>query len=112
MQKNKIFIGNVSYGTAIETLVELCLKYGEITDSYKPQGKGFAFITFQTDEQAQAAIEGLNGMEIDKREVVVNIARPKEDRRRNGFSDRDRRGGGFNRNRNHGNGRNFGGNEF
>lgn len=94
MQNNKIFIfiGNVFYGTAIETLVELCLKYGEITDSYKPQGRGFAFITFKTDEQAQAAIESLNGMQIDRSEIIVNIAIPKEDRPRKGFSGRDRRG--------------------
>jgi RNA recognition motif-containing protein len=85
MEKNKIFIGNLSYDTTIEALVELFSKYGEITDSYKPQGKGFAFITFSTEEEAQAAIEAMNGQEVDGRDVTVNIARPRENKPRNNF---------------------------
>lgn len=95
MQNNKIFIGNVAYATKIETLLEICAKYGEIVDSYKPQGKGFAFVTFKNDEDAQKAIEELNGMEVDGRALVVNIARPREDKPRRNYGDRggDRRGG-------------------
>ena len=92
MEKNKVFVGNVSYGTAIETLVELFSQFGEVTESYKPQGKGFAFITFKTEEDAQKAIEGMNGKEVDGRELVVSIARPREDRPRRSFGN-DRRGG-------------------
>lgn len=85
MEKNKIFIGNLSYDTTIEALVELFSKYGTVTDSYKPQGKGFAFITFETEEEAQAAIEAMNDQDIDGRNVTVNIARPREDKPRNNY---------------------------
>lgn len=80
MEKNKLFVGNVSYDTTIETLVELFSKYGEVTDSYKPMRKGFAFITFKTDEEAAAAMEAMNGQTVDGREIFVNLARPREER--------------------------------
>jgi RNA recognition motif-containing protein len=109
---NKLFLGNVSFDTKIETLVELFSPFGEITDSYKPLGKGFAFITFKDAASAQKAIEEMNGKEVDGRELVVNIARPREERpagaggfrggnRSGGFGGGDRRpsrggfGGGF-----------------
>ena len=88
----KIFIGNVAFETKIETLVELFSQYGEITDSYKPMGKGFAFITFKDAAAVQAAIEGMNGKEVEGRELVVNEARPREERPSRGFGGG---GGGF-----------------
>lgn len=89
----KIFIGNVAFETKIETLVEMFSQYGEITDSYKPMGKGFAFITFKDDAAVQAAIEGMNGKEVEGRELVVNAARPREERPARGFGGGS--GGGF-----------------
>lgn len=80
MDNNRLFIGNVSFNTTIEALVEFFSQFGEITDSYKPQGKGFAFITFATEEAAQKAIEEANGKELDGRALNVNIAKPKEER--------------------------------
>ncbi|MCC7304191.1 RNA-binding protein [bacterium] len=88
--ENKIFIGNVAFETKIETLVEIFSQYGEITDSYKPMGKGFAFITFKDESAVQAAIEAMNGKEVEGRELVVNVARPREERPSRGFG-----GGGF-----------------
>jgi RNA recognition motif-containing protein len=98
---NKIFIGNVAYATAIESLVEMASKFGEVVESYKPLDKGFAFITFKTAEQALAAIEGMNGKEVDGREINVSIARPREDRPRRDFGGRSNGGnrGGFDRSR-------------
>ena len=89
MEKNKLFVGNVSYDTTIETLVELFSKYGEVTDSYKPMRKGFAFITFKTDEEAAAAMEAMNGQTVDGREIFVNLARPREERPQRDFTPRD-----------------------
>lgn len=101
MEKKKIFIGNVSFDTEMQTLLDLFAKFGEIVDSYKPQGKGFAFITFATEEAAQAAIEAMNEQEVDGRALVVNFARPLEERPRRDHNDRFQRGGdrrgGFNR---------------
>lgn len=89
MEKNKLFIGNVAYATTIETLVALFSEYGEVTESYKPQGKGFAFITFKNEEDAAKAMEALNGKEVDGREIFVNVARPREERPRRDFGDRN-----------------------
>jgi RNA recognition motif-containing protein len=78
--KKKIFIGNVSYDSTIETLTEAFSKFGEIVDSYKPEGKGFAFITFKEEESAQKAMEEMNEKEIDGRKIFVKPARPRKDR--------------------------------
>lgn len=93
----KVFIGNVAFETTIETLVQLFSQFGEITDSYKPMGKGFAFITFKDEAAVQAAIEGMNGKDVEGRELVVNVARPREERPAGGFGGGDRRPsrGGF-----------------
>ena len=91
MDKNKLFIGNVTYATPIETLVELFSQFGEVTESYKPQGKGFAFITFKDEESAKKAMEAMNGKEVDGRPLVVNEARPREERPRRSFGDRPNR---------------------
>lgn len=89
MEKNKLFIGNVAYATKIETLVELFSEFGEVVESYKPEGKGFAFITFKTEEEANKALEALNGKEVDGREIFVNVARPREERPRRDFGNRN-----------------------
>lgn len=88
-QKNKIFLGNVAFDTDIQTLVDLFSKFGEITDSYKPMRKGFAFITFAEDESAAQAIEEMDGVEVDGRELAVNLARPREDKPRRDFKKRE-----------------------
>lgn len=105
MDNKKIFVGNLPYSTTQEKLVEIFSQYGEIVDSYKPAGKGFGFVTFATEEQAAAAIEAMNGQDIDGRAAVVNIAQPKSDKpreRRGGYNrggyDRNR-GGGYDRGR-------------
>lgn len=111
MEDKKLFIGNVSYDTTVEALVEMAAVYGKVVDSYKPLGKGFGFLTFETAEQALAAKEGLHGKLLDGRELNVDFAKPREDKPR-GFSGgrRDfrsndnrsggnRRDSGFSRNR-------------
>ena len=88
MEKNKLFIGNVAYATKIETLVELFSEFGEVVESYKPEGKGFAFITYKTEEEATKGMEALNGKEVDGREIFVSVARPREERPRRDDVDR------------------------
>jgi cold-inducible RNA-binding protein len=61
-----------AYGTVTEAIL--------MTDKMTGRSRGFAFVTMSTDEEAQAAIDGLNGKELDGRRINVNIARPKEDR--------------------------------
>ncbi|MFA6513432.1 MAG: RNA-binding protein, partial [Patescibacteria group bacterium] len=61
-------------------------KYGEVTeavvimDRETQKSKGFGFVTFATPESAQKALE-MSGQEVDGRAIVVNIAKPREERR-------------------------------
>ncbi len=90
-ETNRIFIGNVSPSTSIEEIVQEFKAFGEIKDSYKPEGKNFAFITFANGEEAQKAISEMNGKEIAGQMIEVNLARPKVRRERNDRDNRDNR---------------------
>ncbi|MBN2546626.1 MAG: RNA-binding protein [Spirochaetes bacterium] len=81
----KIYVGNMSYSTNEETLTGLFSEYGEvvstkiIVDQFSGKSKGFGFVEMQNDDEGMAAINGLNGKEVDSRELKVNEAvdRPK-----------------------------------
>ncbi len=83
-----IYVGNLSYGVSDDNLREVFEAYGEvssakvITDKYSGRSKGFGFVEMDDDAQAQAAIDQLDGAEIDGRAVRVNEARPREERPR------------------------------
>lgn len=89
----KLFIGNLSYNVTEDELRGTFSQYGEITDlkvitdRMSGRSKGIAFITYATEEEAQAAIEAMHNQEIDGRAVIVNVARPQVPR--------ENRGGGF-----------------
>ena len=91
----RLFVGGLPYSTGEEELRTLFAKVGEltsvtvITDKYTGQGKGFAFIEYKDDAKADEAIATLNGTKIGDRTIVVNIARPLEER-----GPRDFAGGG------------------
>jgi len=96
----KMFVGNLSWNLTSDDLRQLFAEFGTVedavvlTDKFSGRSKGFGFVTMSTEEEAQAAIAGLNEKEVDGRQIVVNVAqppRPREDRR-GGFN--DRRGGG------------------
>jgi len=76
-----IYIGNLHYNVNEEELKEIFKKYGEvisaiiITDKYSGRSKGFGFIEMLNDEEANKAIDNLNGTEIHGRRVIVNQAR-------------------------------------
>ena len=55
-----------------------------IKDRFTGESRGFGFIEMPSKEEAEAAIEGLNGKELQGREMVVNVARPRRDNRRGG----------------------------
>ncbi len=90
----KLYVGGISFSTTDEGLRKAFEQAGKvetctiIMDSQSGRSKGFGFVEM-ADEDAQAAMEMWNGKELDGRTLVVNEARPKEDRPRNG--------GGFNR---------------
>ena len=97
MDNKKLFIGNLPWGITNDSLRDLFASVGEvveamvITDRMSGRSKGFGFVTFATEEAAQAAIQQLNEKEIEGRKIIVNVARPKEERSRGGFRDDRRR---------------------
>lgn len=98
----KLYIGGISYNTTEEGLKKYFMSAGNvesatiITDKFSGRSKGFGFVEMATDEEAQKAIETLNGTELDGRSISVAEARPKEERpaRSNNFRDRGGYGGG------------------
>lgn len=92
----KLYVGNLSYNAGEEELRELFSQYGTvesvavITDRDTGRSKGFAFVEFNNDQEAQNAISGLNGKEVSGRSLTVSPARPKSE----GGGNRGSYGGG------------------
>lgn len=97
----KLFVGKLSFDTTDDSLRAAFAEFGTVAsaqviiDRETNRSKGFGFVEMEDDAEAQKAIAGLNDKEIDGRTVVVNVARPREDRpqRNDGGSFR----GGFQR---------------
>jgi len=82
----KLFVGSLPFALRQERLKEVFAEYGNVTeaviiqDKFTGRSKGFGFVTYESDEEAKAAIDGLNGKEIDGRPITVTEARPMGDR--------------------------------
>jgi RNA recognition motif-containing protein len=83
---NRIYVGNLPYSVHDEQLQERFGEFGTVNsakvmmDRDTGRSKGFGFVEMGTDSEAAAAIRGMNGQSIDGRALVVNEARPREDR--------------------------------
>lgn len=83
---NKLYVGNLAYSVRDESLQEAFGQFGSVTsakvmmDRETGRSKGFGFVEMATDEEAQAAINGMNGQALEGRAIVVNVARPREER--------------------------------
>lgn len=81
-----IYVGNINRSTSEEKLQNTFSTFGEVTsvkiikDKYTGAVKGFAFVEMPNDSEANAAINALNGQELDGRTLTVNQARPQENR--------------------------------
>lgn len=90
----KLYVGNLPYSTTDDTLRELFAQFGTvesvdvIKDRETGRSKGFGFVELGTAEEAKAAMEALNGKEYEGRNLVVNEARPREERPQNGGGQR------------------------
>jgi RNA recognition motif-containing protein len=99
MAKN-IYVGNLPYTTTGDDLVELFQAYGAVTsgqviiDKFSGRSRGFGFVEMANDDEAQAAIDGLNGKPFAGRPLTVNEARPREERGGGGGGSRGGYGGG------------------
>jgi RNA recognition motif-containing protein len=112
MAKN-IYVGNLPYETTNDDLVHLFEPYGSvisgqvIVDRFSGRSRGFGFVEMAKDDEAQAAIDALNGKPYGSRPLTVNEARPRTEqpRRGSGYGGGDRGQGG----RDYGGGGNYGG---
>jgi RNA recognition motif-containing protein len=95
---NKLYVGNLAYSVRDESLHQAFSQFGSVTsakvmmDRDTGRSKGFGFVEMGSDAEAQAAINGMNGQALEGRSIVVNEARPREERP-GGFGGRS--GGGY-----------------
>jgi cold-inducible RNA-binding protein len=88
---NKLYVGNLPYSMRDDDLQQHFSQFGQVAsakvmmDRDTGRSKGFAFVEMGSGAEAQAAIRGMNGQSFDGRALVVNEARPREDRPRGGF---------------------------
>jgi RNA recognition motif-containing protein len=96
----KLYVGNLGYGVTSSELETMFAAFGTvqsaqvIEDRDTGRSKGFGFVEMGSDQEAQAAIQGLNGQEHDGRALTVNEARPREERS-GGGGGHGGRGGGY-----------------
>ncbi len=89
-----IYVGNLAYGTSDDDLRKAFEGFGEVTgasvirDRFSGDSRGFGFVEMPNNDEAEAAIAGLNGTELDGRTLNINQARPRTENRGGG------RGGG------------------
>jgi cold-inducible RNA-binding protein len=82
----KLYVGNLSYDVTDSALEQMFEEFGEvrsaqvIMDRETNRSKGFGFVEMGNDNEAQAAIQALNGKQVGGRQLTVNEARPREDR--------------------------------
>ena len=97
---NKLYVGNLSFNITENDLQDAFAAHGTVTeanlmmDRMSGRPRGFGFVTMSTAEEAQKAIDAMNGKELDGRALTVNIARPREERAPGGGGGRGYGGGG------------------
>lgn len=83
---NKLYVGNLAYSVRDDSLMQAFSQFGSVTsakvmmDRDTGRSKGFGFVEMGSDAEAQAAINGMNGQPLEGRAIVVNEARPREER--------------------------------
>ena len=96
MNSNKLYVGGLPYAVTDDRLEELFAEHGTvesarvITDRMTGRSRGFGFVEMSSQEEAQQAIDQLNGTDLEGRSLTVNEAKPKEQRSGGGGGGRDR----------------------
>ncbi len=86
MNNRKLFVGSLPWSVDDAGLQQIFAQAGNVVsaqvvkDRDTGRSRGFGFVEMSTDEEAQAAVNNLNGTDVEGRKIVVNIARPREDR--------------------------------
>jgi RNA recognition motif-containing protein len=103
MNSNKLYVGGLPYSVTEDRLEELFGEHGTvesarvITDKFTGRSRGFGFVEMSSQEEAQAAIDKLNGTDLEGRSLTVNEAKPREPRTGDGGDGGGGGGGGRNR---------------
>lgn len=85
-KNKKLYVGSLPYSTTEDELKDLFSAYGAvdsvriITDKFTGQSKGFGFVEFANGDDAEKAVEGMNGKVLNGRTLIVNDARPEQKR--------------------------------
>ena len=96
---NKLFVGNLSFDTTENDLQDAFAAFGQVTETnlmmvrMTNRPRGFGFVTMSSAEEAQKAIDGLNGKDLGGRALTVNVAKPREERPAGGGGGRREFGG-------------------
>jgi cold-inducible RNA-binding protein len=86
MSQNKLYVGNLTFQTDDAGLAQIFSEIGNVTsasvvtDRETGRSRGFGFVEMESEAAAQKAVTELDGQVVDGRKIVVNIARPREDR--------------------------------
>jgi RNA recognition motif-containing protein len=86
MSQRKLYVGNMSFDTTESDLRNAFETHGDVqsvnvvTDRETGRPRGFAFVEMSSDKEAQAAIDGLNGQDLQGRALNVNVAKPRQPR--------------------------------
>lgn len=86
MNNKKLYVGNLPYTIDKDALMELFAAFGDITDAvvitdkYTKRSKGFGFVEFADEAAAKKAVAEMNEKEVEGRKLVVNVARPPQER--------------------------------
>lgn len=94
----KLFVGSLPWAVDDAQLEELFSSFGQVSsakvivDRDTNRSKGYGFVEFENDDEAKAAVAKLNGSDVQGRPIVVNEARPREERPRRDFGGGDRGG--------------------
>lgn len=92
----KLFVGSLAWATTDDSLQAHFAQAGTVasakvvTDRDSGRSRGFGFVEFENDAEADTAIEKLNNSELDGRQITVNEARPREDKPRGNFGNNNR----------------------
>ena len=90
--KNKLYVGNLSYSVDNHELVNMFSPFGRVAsanvvnDYQSGRSRGFGFVEMGSDQEANAAITAMHGKDIEGKNLIVNVARPREDRSGGGRS--------------------------
>lgn len=84
--QNKLFVGSLPWATDDAELLELFSQFGEVTsarvmtDKFTGRSRGFGFVEYANEADAAKAVAALDGSTLGGRQIVVNVARPREER--------------------------------